>query len=217
MTNPTPNVSSKYGAPMGRASREPNEVTFPITLREIGLDSGGYDVGGAYWGIGEPLFHAGDAEGDLNTFFRAKSREAAKAHVQTIYPGAEFAPAEVSADDVAEFLDAYVECALWSSTDMDTEEPLDANHSDVHETTRAEMLEECKSFMVDNADDIAQAIEVHGYSIARAGHDFWLTRNHHGAGFWDRGLGDIGKRLTDAAHACGEVDLYVGDDGEVYQ
>ena len=48
------------------------------------------------------------------------------------------------------------------------------------------------------------------------GHDFWLTRNGHGAGFWDRGLGDVGDRLTDIAHGFGECDLYAGDDGRVY-
>ena len=51
----------------------------------------------------------------------------------------------------------------------------------------------------------------------RAGHDFWLTRNHHGAGFWD---GDWPEpqatALTDAAHAFGERNLYLGDDGRIY-
>lgn len=28
------------------------------------------------------------------------------------------------------------------------------------------------------------------------GHDFWLTRNGEGAGFWDRNLGEIGEKLT---------------------
>lgn len=49
-----------------------------------------------------------------------------------------------------------------------------------------------------------------------AGIDFWLTRNGHGAGFWDRGLGDVGTRLTCAAHNYGSVDLYAGDDGLIY-
>ena len=51
---------------------------------------------------------------------------------------------------------------------------------------------------------------------AQAGHDFWLTRNRHGAGFWDRGLGERGQRLTDAAHVYGESYLSIGDDGKVY-
>ena len=49
------------------------------------------------------------------------------------------------------------------------------------------------------------------------GHDFWLTRNGHGAGFWDRSdclPEDAGERLTDAAEKYGEVDLTV-DDGVI--
>lgn len=42
----------------------------------------------------------------------------------------------------------------------------------------------------------------------QAGHDFWLTRNRHGAGYWDRGLGNLGKRLTESAHGYGEVCVY---------
>jgi len=48
------------------------------------------------------------------------------------------------------------------------------------------------------------------------GHDFWLTRNGHGAGFWDRGLGKLGDKLTYLCKACGESDCYIGDDGKVY-
>jgi hypothetical protein len=49
-----------------------------------------------------------------------------------------------------------------------------------------------------------------------AGHDFWLTRNHHGCGFWDRGLGELGDQLTKASQQFDEIDLYVGDDGKLY-
>ena len=39
-------------------------------------------------------------------------------------------------------------------------------------------------------------------------HDFWLTRNHHGAGFWDRsevyGGDDNAEKLTESAHSFGE-------------
>jgi hypothetical protein len=54
------------------------------------------------------------------------------------------------------------------------------------------------------------------FSDAQAGHDFWLTRNRHGAGFWDRGLGDAGRMLTEMAHPYGECALYVGDDALIY-
>jgi hypothetical protein len=50
-----------------------------------------------------------------------------------------------------------------------------------------------------------------------AGHDFWLTRNGHGAGFWDGDWPEpLATVLTDAAHAFGELSPYVGDDGLIY-
>ena len=49
-----------------------------------------------------------------------------------------------------------------------------------------------------------------------AAHDFILTRNHHGAGFWD---GDwfepFGSLLTDLALTFPELELYLDDDGLV--
>lgn len=51
-----------------------------------------------------------------------------------------------------------------------------------------------------------------------AGHNFWLTRNHHGTGFWDRDELPEAEQdaLTKAAHECGTRDLYLGDDGKLY-
>ena len=46
--------------------------------------------------------------------------------------------------------------------------------------------------------------------------NFWLTRNRHGAGFWDLGLGERGDLLTKWAHSMGELDVYLGDDGYAY-
>jgi len=34
---------------------------------------------------------------------------------------------------------------------------------------------------------------------AQAGHDFWLTRNGHGAGFWDGDWPETGDALTEAS------------------
>lgn len=113
-----------------------------------------------------------------------------------------------SARDIDTMLGSYIETALWSSNDESNDSggsPLDENYGaqDITEKTLREMRKDVKSFAIDNAADIDG-------DWSRAGHDFWLTRNRHGAGFWD---GDwppaAGKRLTDAAHAYGEVDLYV--------
>lgn len=45
------------------------------------------------------------------------------------------------------------------------------------------------------------------------GHDFWLTRGGHGAGFWDRGYGDIGRIVTAACKTFGEAYIGVCGDG----
>ena len=47
------------------------------------------------------------------------------------------------------------------------------------------------------------------------GMDFWLTRNRHGAGFFDRNY-DNEQQLTIAAQNLKEVDLYIGDDNKLY-
>lgn len=99
-TNPTPDVSSKYGAPMGRRTHEstlPDEAPREITLRHIPLDKGGYDDGGAYWGIAEPLYWAGDDSG-LDWFFRADDTDAAKAIVMAKCPHAVLATEALHVD-----------------------------------------------------------------------------------------------------------------------
>lgn len=63
------------------------------------------------------------------------------------------------------------------------------------------------------------------YSDARLGHDFWLTRNHHGAGFWDREELDfrpepearnVGEWLTEIAKTFPVLNVYKGDDNWEY-
>ena len=54
-------------------------------------------------------------------------------------------------------------------------------------------------------------------SAELAGHDFALTRNGHGAGFWDRGLGAIGDMLTSECKPYGShnVTLEVDENDDV--
>lgn len=107
----------------------------------------------------------------------------------------------------------YAICALWSSTDEEGE-PLDSVFTvdDIAPETMARMRSDCEAFTADYADLIAQTC----MDAAQCGHDLWLTRNRHGAGFWDRGYPDaIGQALTEGAHLMGGVDLYAGEDGWV--
>jgi hypothetical protein len=49
-------VNCKYGSPMGRSNvGSVPDSGIRIYDRKIRLNSGGYDAGGAYWGIGAEL------------------------------------------------------------------------------------------------------------------------------------------------------------------
>ena len=82
---------------------------------------------------------------------------------------------------------------------------------DLAPETLNEMREDALDFMQESMEDIWE-------NISLAGHDFWLTRNRHGAGFWEKGdwPEDAGQRLTKSSEAFGEYNLYVGDDGKIY-
>lgn len=117
---------------------------------------------------------------------------------------------------IASMLDGYITAALWTSTYQpdgeDTDDvPMDDDFGpdDLTPDARTSMSEDVAGFARDNAADLA------GIDPGQAGHDFWLTRNGHGAGFWGRGLGAVGDRLTDASRPYGESALFV-EDGQVY-
>ncbi len=110
-----------------------------------------------------------------------------------------------------EFTTQYLITALWSSIDDDGE-PLDNKYglADIAPETLAKMSADCQKFLAKYKDMVAE-------DLGRAGHDFWLTRNHHGAGFWSSDWrDDIGKTLTAASHRFGEFNLFVGDDNLIY-
>jgi hypothetical protein len=54
------------------------------------------------------------------------------------------------------------------------------------------LTEAVTAFIADNWQDVS------GLDASQTGHDFILTANDHGCGFWDRGLGELGDRLTEA-------------------
>lgn len=122
------------------------------------------------------------------------------------------------------FLKGYIRAALWSSNDESREDggdPLDQNYSakDLAKETLAKMAADCEAFIRANADDLWAVAGEYRTMAARKGeedwwpswmgHDFWLTRNGHGAGFFDRDLGEVGDRLTKASDRFPEVNLYV--------
>jgi hypothetical protein len=128
--------------------------------------------------------------------------------------------ANASGFDVDAILRGYVECALWSTMDESTDESGEGNPTDAldalygYDDIDAETLAGMRADIVDFLT-LVYAGDLVGIDPEQIGHDFWLTRNGHGAGFWDRGLGERGERLTKWAKTYGEVNLYAHD-GTVY-
>lgn len=109
-------------------------------------------------------------------------------------------------DSLLTFTAAYFEAARFTDFGGDAYIPADAEFSP---SAKAKMGADCAMFWDGHGDAILE--------IEEAGHDFWLTRNRHGAGFWDGDWPDpLGDTLTEAAHSFGEQELYLGDDGLVY-
>lgn len=54
------------------------------------------------------------------------------------------------------------------------------------------------------------------------GHDFWLTRNHHGSGYWDKKVynyivSDGSDRLTKLAQEFNEVSIYLNEETNKFE
>jgi len=96
-----------------------------------------------------------------------------------------------------QFYDAYIACAYWADEDtIDDLMPEDE--------FRARAQLDCAQFITTNKNTLT-AYLLTGRTMEQAGHDFWLTRQGHGAGFWDRGLGIIGEQLTRASKCFEEL------------
>ena len=108
------------------------------------------------------------------------------------------------------FTEAYIRCALWSST-SESGSPLDEKFSieDIDHESIIRMDQDCRVFQFMARDLLSDATTA-GYDESKQGHDFWLTRNGHGTGFWDRDLGDdIGEQLTELCKQFVECYLYI--------
>ena len=138
-----------------------------------------------------------------------------------------------------EFTQAYFECLVWTGfyfVDETSEgEPLDDHVSvwwdHLPEDIRAQIVADCETFQEEAGDLIAA-------DLSQAGHDFCLSRNDHGAGFWDhstwalelpepfatreiervghdRGFTSVGGYLHDMAKAYGsQILMAFGDEDD---
>jgi hypothetical protein len=119
--------------------------------------------------------------------------------------------------DLNPFARAYVTALFFADCGEDGQPASDA---DLAPETVARIAADCAAFESANAANIAGGCKRGSgeYTTAeQAGHDFYLTRQRHGVGFWDGDWPEpAATRLTDAAHAFKEAAPYAGDDGLIY-
>jgi hypothetical protein len=97
--------------------------------------------------------------------------------------------------DIQTILKHYLICALWTE-ELDSREIEEIHPNNLEQARKdVETFVKKAGSLLDNMDE------------EQIGHDFWLTRNGHGAGFWDRGLGEIGIKLTTISHEFKGIDV----------
>lgn len=97
-------------------------------------------------------------------------------------------------------VDAYIEAIYFTETGDDGQPDRNA---ELTEETRHEAWSACHRLRLACSGEI----NLSQYNPVQIGHDLWLTRNRHGAGFWDRPeiYGEENARiLTLMARAMGE-------------
>ena len=117
--------------------------------------------------------------------------------------GAEQAHTFNAETEVGHMVAAYLEAAVWA------DKPDDEDWSDANWSTQAIDLAyfDCCAFL-----HLARS-HINDWTMEQLGHDFYLTRNGHGAGFWDRDFGTKESRdtMTDLSKIFGEACPYEVD------
>lgn len=105
--------------------------------------------------------------------------------------------------DIPYYVKSYIEAAVWADLPEDDEEQT-FEFIDLKSLTQSKS--DCDTFIQLAGNDLAKL------DLNSIAHDFWLTRNHHGAGFWD---GDyekgLGERLTKLSHTFKELTVFIED------
>jgi hypothetical protein len=107
----------------------------------------------------------------------------------------------------------YLEAAEWCGLSEEDREALELSVSPKWSRGSLARAEDaCEDFMGLVPEEMREAM-----TPGEMGHNLWLTRNRHGAGFWDRGLGPVGEELTKWAHTLGETWATFDEDEEILE
>lgn len=144
-------------------------------------------------------------------------------------------PEPVAYADLDQFTQGYIEAMFFTETSgismvdwhseasreavregqADGDIPGDAGFSDLHPDSLAEIMADCADFQAKGQDMLQRAYATGNYEAMQAGRDFWFSRNGHGAGFFDREIGEVRDELQSlASDKFGQVDPWFSDSEE---
>ncbi len=114
--------------------------------------------------------------------------------------------------DYETFIQSYLETAAWAACLTDAEGN-EINGEDYEFSPEAILYLTRQALAFLSTPGVLEAL---AGREDQGGHDFWLTSNHHGAGFWDGDWEEeAGEFLTKASRPYA-TDLYCGDDDLIH-
>ena len=110
---------------------------------------------------------------------------------------------------------AYIEAMQFSTVHNENGDYLE--DYELSEQAHQAAVIACSRFIEKHGNDLEVVRGMFiDYGYEQAGHDLFLTREGHGTGFWDRGLGHYGDVFTKYCEEINVCDPYVGDDNLIY-
>jgi len=109
----------------------------------------------------------------------------------------------------------YIEAMFFADIDTPDHDTEGMGVGDLSSEAIKGIKADCAQFQINNAGFLNSAYSSE-YGERRAGNDFYFTRVGHGAGFWDRGEGEIWDKLTESSEEFVGIWPYKGDDGQIY-
>jgi len=119
----------------------------------------------------------------------------------------------------------YIEAILFTERGRDEEGNEEENDgffldercsaSDFSEEANETIRQDLEKFRA-LAEELGIDLDIDGNDSGKLELDFWLTRNGHGAGFWDGDWEVSGEALTKLAHEFPEQMAYMGSDKKIH-
>lgn len=120
----------------------------------------------------------------------------------------ELEPVELIQSDIDDFIIGYIAALKWATSYIQDDDP-DCQFESLEEfelspESYVRVQEHCTEFCKNHGADLEDYAgrrsfrRWDGSAFEHVGHDFFLSQQGHGTGFWDRNCGSVGDRLHEA-------------------